>query len=403
MLKNRFVLTALAAGILAVPAISADAPGFYKVPGTDTQMQVYGFVLAESVLDLTGNSGVNGAFGSAADNATPKGTWDMAINNSHVGTKTITSTDGGDIKTTTQLGFYKVKGGKNDTVFFRKAFAEYNGWKIGRDGSNFFDPNETIEYLAEAMYADFWGPCRQLMIQYSGDVNKQTSYSFSIEDVMSGEGAPYSIEQANPKTNPAINQVNKLPGAVTGRLNYSDKWGHIGAAVAYQQVANFVNDATGNHTDTVGILSFTIGGHFQFGDDSLGWNFQNGCGYYGTSVQDMPIYDTSNNLTTIRANAYELGYTHAWSPKVRSNLYGGLVTNTQDDTKAMNAASGAFKSYTQIAADVIYGWSKTSQFGVEYIYGTQKPFDNSEIKNPDGSNGSITESKLMFSYKVNFF
>ena len=397
MLKNRFVLTALAAGILAVPAVSADAPGYWKVPGTDTQMQVYGRLVTDVVLDTVHPGGVNTGMsdfvGTKSDDALPKNIWDMTANDSRLGTRTITSTDGGDVKTRVEFDFTAA----TYAAHLRQFYAEMGGFLAGKTDTNFFDPDETIEYLDEdGLLADYYAPGRFYQLRYSGDINKQTSYAISVEKNIVGIGANAAA------TNPAIDSTNTLPGAVIGRLHYADAWGHIDGAFAYQKANNFITTATGTRNDSLNVVSFTLGGHFQFGKDALGWRYGNGTAGYGAGMQDEVLYDVNNNLTSIRSNQYEAGYTHVFTDKVRGNLVGSLVTTPEDVSKGNTGAQ--FKSYTQAGANVIVDVNKVVSYGFEYMYGVAKTFSAGALTNPDGSTTNTAhESKLHFQFKVKFF
>ena len=48
------IITALAT-MLALPVMAADAPGYFKVPGTETTLKIYGFVQIDGVYDIDGN------------------------------------------------------------------------------------------------------------------------------------------------------------------------------------------------------------------------------------------------------------------------------------------------------------------------------------------------------------
>jgi len=51
---NRIITAAMAAAVLAAPAM-ADAPGYFKVPGTETTMKIYGQIQLREAYGLNGS------------------------------------------------------------------------------------------------------------------------------------------------------------------------------------------------------------------------------------------------------------------------------------------------------------------------------------------------------------
>lgn len=405
-------ITALAA-ILAVPAM-ADAPkGYLTVPGTDTTIQVYGRATFDMTHDFVQNTGVleglSVADSKVSDENRPKNQWDMTIACSRFGLRTVTPSEFGDIKTRFEMDFNGTnkdsagtphKGENSNYAHVRQMYGSIGHWTIGKTDSNFMDPDGSPNYIDEdGLLADDYGVGRIPMIKYTQALTDKMDLNVSIEKnaYVNGIGGATS---STPR--------NDWPGSFVARMGYADKWGHVSFSGAASRMSAFyaANGTADNVSKSKTTFSWTLSGHFQFGDDSLVWQFGEGSGQYGASLQDG-VFLVNGEAKEIKSRQALLGFEHFWTPKVHSNIFGSIVKYKSDDQAMYESAAIAgqpmFKNYIQIGANTIYNPTRTVQLAVEYIWGEAKTFDaNTIVKNGGGTTDSVHESKLHFQAKFQF-
>ena len=414
-------ITALTACLLAIPAM-ADAPkGYFQVPGTDTAIQLYGNACFDVVVDGVQHGGVMTGLSSASitspDDSKPKNVWDMTMDESRFGMRTVTPSAYGDIKTRFEMDFLGtnkdsetktiMSGESKNYAHVRQMYGEFNGFLAGKTDSNFEDPDGSPNYIDwDGLLADWYGVGRINQLRYTTELNKQMVLSVAFEQ--------------NAGLNLGGNGGGQLPGSLTARLQYADKWGHISFAGAYSKYSAF-NDtyvaavpagtnpvtpavpakAGTTSTSSKDTFDWAVAGHFQFGEDSLVYHFGVGEGQNGAGLQDAVVTATNGQLAVVMAKQVEVGYEHFWTPKVHTNLFGSWVGYTRDDSKGITGTS--FKSYIQVGANALWNITRTMQYGVEYIYGVAKTFDDNTIINPDlSTTNAVHESKLHFQFKYKF-
>jgi len=415
MRTNQFLLTALAVSLLAIPASAADAPkGYFSVPGTDTAIQLYGNACFDVVLDGVQHGGVMSGLSAASvtssDDSQPKNQWDMTMDESRLGMRTVTPSEMGDIKTRIEMDFLGtnkdseagrtvISGETKNYAHVRQLYGEWNGFLAGKTDSNFEDPDGSPNYLDwDGLLADWYGVGRIQQLRYTSELNPKTVMSFAVEQ--------------NSNLNLGGNGGNDLPGSLTGRVQFADKWGHISFALAYSKYTAFNNTykaATGTTPAVAGSTStsskdsidWAVAGHFQFGDDSFVYHVGVGDGQYGAGLEDNVITAVDGTLQVVQAKQVEVGYEHFWTPKVHTNVFASYVGYDRDTNKKMTGA--AFQTYEQAGANVIWNLTRTMQYGVEYMYGVAKTFDANTIVKPDlSTTDSVHESKLHFQFKYKF-
>jgi len=404
-------ITALTATLLALPAM-ADAPkGYFQVPGTDSSIQFYGNACFDVVMDGVQHGGVMQGLSTAStstpDNARPKNTWDMTMDESRVGIRTITPSEYGDVKTRFEMDFLGtnkdaetksvISGESKNYAHVRQMYGEWNGFLAGKTDSNFEDPDGSPNYLDwDGLLADWYGVGRINQLRYTAALDKKTVLSVAFEQ--------------NATLNLGNNGGAELPGSLTGRLQYSDAWGHISFAGAYSKYSLFVNTFNSatptvpGSTSTLSKDSFSwaVAGHFQFGEDSFVYHVGIGDGQNGAGLQDGVSQLKANGpLVLVQAKQAEVGYEHFWTPKVHTNLFGSYVGYSEDASKGMTGS--AFKSYIQVGGNVIWNITRTMQYGAEYMYGVAKTFGDGTIVNPDlSTTNAVHESKLHLQFKYKF-
>jgi hypothetical protein len=414
-MKKLSALTAIVAGILALPAM-ADAPkGYFNVPGTDTAIQLYGNACADLVYDGVQGGGVmqglSVANGAVTNDAAPKGQFDMTMDESRFGMRTFTPTAMGDIKTRFEMDFLgtnkdsetstpwakPISGETKNYAHVRQMYGEWNGWLFGKADNNFEDPDGSPNYIDwDGLLADWYGCGRDMQIRYTSAFDDKNTLAVAIER---NDGNTISGTQTGATTK---SSSHSLPGDLTARYTYSDKWGHIALAMAYTKYEQWGLMADGSsRTASKDVLNWALSGHFQFGDDALTYHFGLGTGQWGAFLEDGVQFASNGDIQVIQARQFEAGYEHFFTPKVHANLFCSYVGYERDASKGM--VGSAFKSYVQGGANVMYNATKTMQYAVEYIYGQAKTFDANTLVNPDGSTTStVGESKLHLQAKFKF-
>ena len=135
---NKLITAAMATALLAAPAMAEDAPGYFKIPGTETTLKVYGFVQADGVYDIDGNYGMDS--GMYPDNAVNE---DYVLDNQwnwrakgRFGFTTTTPSSLGDV--VVKMEFQAVDNGSSSQVVkMRHAFGRIGGLTIGKTDSIF--------------------------------------------------------------------------------------------------------------------------------------------------------------------------------------------------------------------------------------------------------------------------
>jgi hypothetical protein len=429
MKLNLSTLAAVTAGLLAVPA-HADVPkGYISVPGIDTAIQLYGNACMDVVMDQTGQYGVMAglAEAGATDNSVAKNQWDMTLAESRFGMRTITPSEWGDIKTRMEFDFFGATNPKSSREtagipHLRQMYGEVNGFLAGITDSNFEDPDGSPNYIdQEGLLADWFGSARWAQLRYTANLNPNMFLAVAIErddnSSISGTNPNGTLVSSNnpfaanpnPYTSGALKNTttHDIPGAFTGRLNYSDKWGHICFALGYDQWSQFGYTGTkgtpsaSTHTWSKDVFSWALSGHFQFGDDQLTYHYGVGAGQNGATLEDGVVWAADGSLQVINANQFEAGYDHMFNSKWEGNLFLSHVGYSRDANKGMTGS--AFESYDQYGGNVLWHPTRTIQYGVEYLYGVAKTFDSNTLTNLDGSTESaVHESRIHFQFKYKF-
>ena len=405
---NKLITAAMATALLAAPAMAEDAPGYFKIPGTETTLKVYGFVQADGVYDIDGNYGMDS--GMYPDNAVNE---DYVLDNQwnwrakgRFGFTTTTPSSLGDV--VVKMEFQAVDNGSSSQVVkMRHAFGRIGGLTIGKTDSIFADWDASANYMDnDGPLYDFYG---------NGRVN-QISYAFSPAK---GWNLAFALEQ---NKNGATDQgfdTNSLVAAA----GYSGDWGHVRASVAYQKYKNVATEAIAA-TDEVGVwlsydpldetntewvvlheatpyvpaydadsktcLSWGLGANYVVGKGNITAQVFDGVGFYGAGSVDTFYTNDLNEVDFQRAFAWNLGYSHAVTDAV--TVAGGFgQTKWKEDKNVF----GTTLTLTNYFLNCQWQATKQTSFGVEYFYGKLKA-DNYTAVEPK-------ESRISVRAKFNLF
>ena len=413
-------LTALAAALLvAAPALHAVE--LQSVAGTDTKLNVYGYVWAYANYYVNGNdNNYNGYAGSlfyhlsggvfdGDFHAVPQGQYDFNNLPTRFGfASTTPSANLGDVKTKIE---YDVNG-SNDHL--RHAYLSFGGWTIGKTWSLWNDLDaspDVVDWDGPIGLACFDTP-RYNLIEYIGQIDKNNSVGISIEKQGGGQtdGSFVSGSSVGEQKYPSI----------VAMYTYSDSWGHIGLRVLGQNEEAYIpaTPASGTTPSADGthynkwFAAFMLSGDVKFGKDDLVWSVYDGkaLGNYGTGFQAALFDDSTQTITGLENLGWQVGFTHNWTDAVRSNISIGGVTFKSDDSTDLTKA-GTDGSTGTLLKTGYYGelntfvmLTKSLQFGGAVVYEQAKAFgsDNVWIDYDGSATNKISNTKIELSMKATF-
>ncbi|MCL7714746.1 DcaP family trimeric outer membrane transporter [Stenotrophomonas mori] len=273
-------------------------------------------------------------------------------------------------------------------VTLRHAYMYWNGWLAGQTWSNFMDAGA----LPEA--ADFVGPTdgvvfvRQAQLRYTrGGLSvalenpETTSLTGSYDPVAGTWNVPAA----------ASSDRGALPD-MTVRYGWKGDWGTFGMAGLLRQL-KVDNRATGAHATATG-GGVSVGGKWAMGaSDTLHYQLTAGEGiarYIGLGITADSGYDAlRDRLDPTGVVAAYVGWRHAFSPRLRSNL---IYARSDYDNDAAITGDLVTRRVQSIRGNVFYTPMPKVDVGAELMYGVR------EIEN--GRKGDI--SRVQFTTKYSF-
>ncbi len=259
-------------------------------------------------------------------------------------------------------------------VTLRHAYMYWNNWLAGQTWSNFMDAAS----LPEAV--DFVGPTdgvlfvRQAQIRYTN--------------------GGFSVALENPETT-LIGLGNSDRGSLpdlTLRYGWKGDWGTFGVAGLLRQLKVDNNTTGADATKAAGGL--TLGGKWVMGgSDTLHYQLTGGEGisrYVGLGITADSAYDAiRDELHPTGVVAGYVGWRHAFSPKLRTNL---IYARSDYDNESAITGNLVTKSVQSIRGNVFYTPMPKVDVGAELMYGVR------EIEN--GNKGDIR--RVQFTTKYSF-
>ena len=271
-------------------------------------------------------------------------------------------------------------------VTLRHAYMYWNNWLAGQTWTNFMDAAS----LPEA--ADFVGPTdgvvfvRQAQIRYT-----QGGLSVALENpettTLTGARNPLTGAWTNASAN---SDRGSLPD-LTVRYGWKGDWGTFGVAGLVRQL-KVDNQVSGADADKMA-GGLTLGGKWVMGDtDTLHYQLTGGEGisrYIGLGITADTAYDAARDeLATTGVLAGYVGWRHAFTPKLRTNLIYARSDYDNDGTLGPLVT----RSVQSIRGNVFYTPMPKVDVGAELMYGVR------EIE--DGRKGDI--SRVQFTTKYSF-
>jgi len=271
-------------------------------------------------------------------------------------------------------------------VTLRHAYMYWNNWMAGQTWTNFMD----AAALPEA--ADFVGPTdgvvfvRQAQIRYTNG-----GLSVALENpettTLTGTRNPVTGAWTNASAN---SDRGSLPD-LTVRYGWKGDWGTFGVAGLVRQL-KVDNQVSGADADAMA-GGLTLGGKWVMGEtDTLHYQLTGGEGisrYIGLGITADTAYDAArDDLATTGVLAGYVGWRHAFTPKLRTNLIYARSDYDNDGTLGPLVT----RSVQSIRGNVFYTPMPKVDVGAELMYGVR------EIE--DGRKGDI--SRVQFTTKYSF-
>jgi hypothetical protein len=411
-----FAATTLLAAALALPmaALAEDAPGVFKVPGTDSTIKFYGYVqldmtedLSSRIGDIENNDWATALFAVPADSSAAakrkKGQFYMTGRTSRFGIQTSTPSAMGNVGVRLEGDFngpngYQSESYTNSVLFrLRHAYGTVGNLLVGQTWTTFLD------FGAAPDTVDFNGPgslalVRNPMVRYTLGLGEGMNLVLAVENARGAQfgGAKYQT----------------LPD-FHANFGFSGSWGSLSVRGVTQQY----NVATG--ADTASKTAFSVAGavsgSVKLGGDTLQAQFAGGPGIgryllnSAGAVANLPGTDPASiggntgafriqangDLKLINVLAYHVAYTHVWNPQFRSTAVWSQTMIQDPKVDGVAAGTETEKTLSQAFVNTFWSFTKNAEFGVEYGYGQWKSFGPNEQKG--------TQNRINASFHYNFF
>jgi hypothetical protein len=376
--SNSLAAVALA---LALPlAALADEPGYFKVPGTDTTLKLYGYIELDATYDMSGRIAdiENNDWASIVPVQPLKHTADaketgqlyFTARTSRFGIQTSTPSAYGPVATKLEGDFNGPNGFQGQTytnsVLFRlrHAYATMGGFLVGQTWTLFLDFPSAPETV------DFNGPgsvalVRQPQLRYTFSPMESLSLALSLENAHNGG-------------------VGHLPDVI-GKASYGASWGTAGLAIMTNQ---YRYDRPGDSTPRSGTrqgYGLAFSGSYKLGSsDSFQGLLAGGDGvgrYLFNAIGQSTGTAPDGTVKLWRVWAYHLGYAHTWNSTLRSNVVWSqtfLSRNGIDRaTFVTSDADGLVANWRidQLFVNAFYSLTKNAELGLEYELGRRHTYD----------------------------
>lgn len=242
-------------------------------------------------------------------------------------------------------------------------------------GSNF----NAVEYYPETVDASLsvgGSLTRVPQIKYSVPVNSNLNLAFSLEDSKAETVTRTGTQDFTTDPDAKL----KLPSA-TGRVNYKF---NNGSAVSGRA---FVTQKATNHAGDDDFLAWGVGlgGKYQASENTLvrvDYNHIKGDTknllWSNMAYVFVFVFDDNNKMRANQFDAITVGLTQKLTPKIRSTLGFGYMK--ADDSNAFSRL--VYNDETQNAElkegwiNIFYNPVKPVNFGLEYMYGERKTFND---------------------------
>jgi hypothetical protein len=368
-------------------------PGCLPIPGSQSCIQIGGYVKVDSWYDVKGHAGDNTGTTFAAipflgtPGAKRNPDFQATARESRFNLTTYTPTSYGDLKTFIEADFEGSGGNDHYTNSYglrlRHAYFTVGSWLVGQSWSTFMDLDTFPDVL------DFGGPTgfgfsRQAEVRYTTALGAG-NVSLAVEN-------PFSdFEHSTPDNYPGALSRSFAPDLVA-KYTVDGSWGHI----AVSGIAREITIDTGGTTlpfSTTGMFngiacSTAAPCTFTGKDSTFGWGGLGavalnvfgtdkitlqaiggeGIGRYITGSQDAQegASIVNGKLRATPQFSFVGGYLHKWTDWIRSTV---AYSHVHYFGEFPNDPTNSFKNIDALHANLIFNPFPHTDIGIEYIHG----------------------------------
>jgi hypothetical protein len=398
----KIAVAALFLAALPLAASAEDAPGVFKIPGTESTIKFYGYTQLDATVDFSGRSPsyeegdwatilplVPPDDSTYAKEAKPQ--LYLTARTSRFGIQTVTPTKMGNVGVRLEGDFNGPNGFQSETftnsVLFRlrHAYGTVGNLLVGQTWTTFLD------FGAAPDTVDFNGPgtlalVRSPMIRYT---------------IPMGSGMSLALAAEN-RRGP---QFSGAGGAIDGRfqdlpdLHANFSWNGDAGSFSARAVTQRLNFFDGTTTTSAQSIAFGVSGSYKLGKDTFMAQFAGGpgVGRYLLNAVTTPFFDfnAAGDMKLWSVYGGHAAYTHVWSPELRSTVVVAYTFVQDAKIDGVVADNTVQKDFIQAFGNVFWSFAKNAEFGVEYAYGQWKTFGPAEVKG--------TQNRVNASFHYNFF
>lgn len=341
--------------VKAAPQPSAAAPKALSTK-SDTEVKLYGFVRGDA------NYIIEGSAGDFSDVAKTNGqTRDKLVataKTTRLGLDFKTSVNGAEVGGKLESDF----AGTNDSFRIRQAYLTYENWLIGQTQSNFLSNH--APFIIDFSTNVGGGTTRLPMVRYGFDLTPATQLFLAAE-----------------KPNSSAEDIKSSVPTLTAKLahNFDDKKGNASARALVEVYKDEdVNKrkagwglAAGTTYQVLDPLKATLDVSYTKGVNGI---------LYGTNANAAFVDDEGNrNIEQNEIWAVQTGLTYSILSNLKTSLgYGALFADKDSDYADLNEAAN--KEVQQAWLNLVYSPVKPLEFGIEYVNGERKTFNNEKFK-----------------------
>lgn len=341
--------------VKAAPQPSAAAPKALSTK-SDTEVKLYGFVRGDA------NYIIEGSAGDFSDVAKTNGqTRDKLVataKTTRLGLDFKTSVNGAEVGGKLESDF----AGTNDSFRIRQAYLTYENWLIGQTQSNFLSNH--APFMIDFSTNVGGGTTRLPMVRYGFDLTPATQLFLAAE-----------------KPNSSAEDIKSSVPTLTAKLahNFDDKKGNASTRALVEVYKDEdVNKrkagwglAAGTTYQVLDPLKATLDVSYTKGVNGI---------LYGTNANAAFVDDEDNrNIEQNEIWAVQTGLTYSILPNLKTSLgYGALFADKDSDYADLNEAAN--KEVQQAWLNLVYSPVKPLEFGIEYVNGERKTFNNEKLK-----------------------
>jgi len=400
MKSIKTVFAALFLAALPLAAQAEDAPGVFKIPGTESTIKFYGYVQLDTTLDFSGRvgdiedndwatilPGVPSDDSVRGNRYNPQ--WYLTARTSRFGIQTSTPSAMGNIGVRLEGDFNGPNAFQSETftnsVLFRlrHAYGTVGNLLVGQTWTTFLDFGGAPETV------DFNGPgtlalVRNPMIRYTLPLGTGMSLALAAENRRGQQRGGESYFQSLPDLH--------------ANFSWSGDMGSFSARAVTQRLTTA--PATDVAPKSGQSIAFAASGSLKLGGaTTLTAQFAGGpgIGRYLLNAVATPFADSNaaGDVKFWTVYGAHAGVTQVWNPQFRSTVVGAYSWVVDPEIDGVVATNAQQEKYVQVFANTFWSFAKNAEFGIEYAYGQWTSFGPNEDKG--------TMNRVNASFHYNFF